>query len=159
MKKTILFLALIVATACKKEDPTPPTTVNPAPAPTTNYVRVGSQYYTVDENLQSVYFASADTTMMQGSDSTQTYVGISFPGNAIGTFHATSHSIVMYSPLIVLNGTDWYRYPNLTINVTRYGAVGDTVECDFSGTMKKQTDTTVVINVSGKLRTVRQQNQ
>lgn len=156
MKKLTLALLIIAAlVSCKKEEPPTPTTPVGPPA-MTNYIIVDGDGHNSDtiilDSAQANYYPSAGITQLQGFE-TSASINM-FPAcSSTGTFSITQPTPTPANAFYS-NGV-WYRKINATANVTQYGGVGSTINCNYSGTFKKQSDTTVVITVSGNFNVIR----
>jgi hypothetical protein len=159
MKKLIPFIILL-AFGCKKEDPQP-TPVTPAP---TNYMIVNgdghnNERVNFSQNLYARRVMATSHTAFEGATVASTNNGIAIFVSADTPIQASivDESTANYS-ILVLGGV-FYSHATGTATITKYEAVGGLVECSYSGSFKKQSDTTVVVSLSGHFSVTRQPDQ
>jgi hypothetical protein len=158
MKKLLPFL-LLAAMSCKKEDPQPPTTTAPQ-----NYVIVNgdghsNERHNLTEYLQGWRIDSTGHTAL-GGNTADLNSGIALYLNAAANGSASiinENQGLGQSALIVSSVV--YKYATGTATITKYEPVGGLIECNYNGTFKKVSDTTIAVTVSGVFSVTRSADQ
>lgn len=105
-------------------------------------------------NIGAGYDPDDDSTCIVGSDAmgqmAQNAIHIYFPGDSTGTFASppgTPEIGVFWIGILI--DYEYYEWRDgdcsFTINVTTYGPVGGRIEGTFSGTLKNDSDDTIVV--------------
>ena len=149
MKNYLLIIAAIALASCEKETPEP---VIPTPVHMENYFMLNGIEYPINNSDTASYTAPLDVTGFQ-SEAQNRLMVLSFPGNDTINYHYSANQQGVFFAVQV-NG-EFYSRPDVNLHVTEYGPVGGRIVGSFEGTVKQNSDTSVVLPVSGAFNVLR----
>lgn len=146
---TIALAILIVLAGCKKDDQEP----TPAPIHMINYFTLNGTEVPINNNDTAIYWVSSNATTVACGDN-YPFFSVVFPGSDTTTYHIQTNGVSPYMFVVGLAGSG-YSHPDVWVHVTRYDSIGGRIVGTFSGTVKQNSDTTVILPVSGAFDVLR----
>jgi len=160
--KNLLPLFLLLALSCKKENPEP----TPTPTAPQNYMVINGDGHSNDRvnftaHLEGWRVDSTAHTVIGGCDSAlcSSAVSVSLNSSTTGSALMLDEHQAQYCLSVAIFDGTIYKHGTGTATITKYEPVGGVIECNYSGTFKKASDTTVTVTVSGVFSVTRQSDQ